>query len=131
MPKIGNMVCRTVLVVEDADACATTLEIAFSSVKEIEIRVMTAAAALELLRHSHSEICALVTDLNMPRMDGFELIQRVRGELRLSLLPIIVISGDTGMHTAQTVRQMGANAFFGKPFSPAEVRSKLEQLIHA
>ena len=124
------MVCRTVLIVEDADACATTLEIAFSALRGIEVRVLSAAEALDLLRQSHGEICALVTDLNMPLMDGFELIQRVRGELHLPSLPIIVISGDTGMNTAQRVRQMGADAFFGKPFSPAAVRMKLEQLIH-
>ena len=37
----------------------------------------------------------MVTDLNMPRMDGFELIRRVRADQRLSGMPIIVVSADT------------------------------------
>jgi DNA-binding response OmpR family regulator len=45
-------------------------------------------------------------------------------------MPILVISGDTDPHTPERVRRLGADAFFTKPYSPGEVREKLEQLIH-
>ena len=73
----------------------------------------------------------MVTDLQMPSMDGFELIERVRADQKLARLPIIVVSGDTNPETPERVRRLGADSFFTKPFSPAEVRRKLEQLLHA
>jgi CheY-like chemotaxis protein len=71
----------------------------------------------------------VVTDLNMPRMDGYELIRRVRADQRLSGMPIIVVSADTDPATPERVVALGAEAFFAKPFSPALVRRKLEQLL--
>ncbi len=72
----------------------------------------------------------MVTDLNMPRMDGYELIRRVRADQRLSGMPIIVVSADTDPMTPQRIAALGVEAFFSKPFSPALVRRKLEQLLN-
>ncbi len=123
---------RTVLIVEDAETCATTLEVAFLGIPGVQ--VIVAPSAQEALRLMHDErrsIGALVTDLNLPRMDGFELIERVRGDRRLARLPIIVVSGDTDPHTPERTLRLGADAYFGKPYSPGEVRRKLEQLLDA
>ena len=73
----------------------------------------------------------MVTDLNMPRMDGFEFIERIRAEPRHRRLPIIVVSGDTDPQTPARLAVIGADAFFAKPYSPAQVRLKLEQLLDA
>jgi PleD family two-component response regulator len=77
------------------------------------------------------KVSALITDLHLPRMDGFELIARVRSEPRHSRLPILVISGDSDSKTPERALRLGANAFFAKPYSPAAVRLKLEQLMNA
>lgn len=123
---------RTVLIVEDAESCATTLEIALLEIPHIHVRVApTARQALELLASAGGKICALVTDLNMPAMDGFELIERVRSDSRTARLPIVVISGDSDPQTPARLDRLGANAYFGKPYSPAQVRQKVEQLLDA
>ncbi len=124
---------RTVLIVEDAESCATTLEIALLAIPHIRVRVAsTAGQALELLASASSGgICALVTDLNMPSMDGFELIERVRSNIRTARLPIVVVSGDTDPRTPERIHRLGADAYFGKPYSPAQVRQKVEQLLDA
>jgi two-component system chemotaxis response regulator CheY len=122
---------RTVLIVEDAESCATTLEIALLSIPHIIVRVApTARQALEMLAAGNG-ICAVVTDLNLPLMDGFELIERVRSDSRTARLPIVVISGDSDPHTPERLHRLGANAYFGKPYSPAQVRQKVEQLLDA
>jgi len=123
---------RTVLIVEDAESCATTLEIALLAIPHIHIRVTpTARQALELLASAGGKISALVTDLNMPAMDGFELIERVRADSRTARLPIVVISGDSDPQTPARLYRLGADAYFGKPYSPAQVRQKVEQLLDA
>src|SRR5579871_919344 len=120
---------RTVIVVEDADICTDVLEVALLGVPGIRVQSVTSAEeALGYL--VRLDICALITDLHLPKMDGFELIQRVRNGTLHSGLPILVISGDTDPRTPERVRRLGANAFFPKPYSPGEVRQKLEQLIN-
>jgi len=120
----------TILVVEDNDACRDALEAALTKLPEFAVRtVATAEQALECL--ADEDICALVTDLHLGQMDGFELIDWVRSHHRRSSLPILVISGDSDPDTPARLATIGANAYFSKPFSPAAVCSKLEQLIHA
>ena len=123
---------REVMVVEDIEFCATTLEIALETIPRVHIRVVqTAQQALEILSAPDAEVSALVTDLHLATMDGFELIGRVRGERRTKRLPIIVISGDTDPNTPELTYRIGANAYFGKPYSPAQVRQTLERLLEA
>lgn len=130
MGNVNGAANRKVLIVEDTDTCAATLEIAFLKIPDLTVvAVSSARQALEILHNGH--VVALVTDLHMPRMDGFELIRRVRADSRLARLPVIVVSGDIDPRTPERVSRMGVNAFFSKPYSPAEVREKLEHLIDA
>lgn len=121
---------RNVLIVEDTEFCRDTLELALMTLPNLSVRsVTTAEEALEWL-DAH-EACALVTDLRLPVMNGFELIEAVRGRPLQASLPILVISGDSDPRIPSRVADLGANAFFAKPYSPAEVRNKLEQLINS
>jgi CheY-like chemotaxis protein len=122
---------QQVLVVEDSENSAAMLEIALSGIPEVTV-VLTPSAleAWRILNREGPSIDAIVTDLNMPRMDGFELIRRVRADGRLAALPIVVVSADTDPATPHRIEQLGVNAFFAKPFSPAEVRRKLEQILN-
>ncbi|HEV2690765.1 MAG TPA: response regulator [Bryobacteraceae bacterium] len=119
---------RIVLIVEDAELCRDTLEVALMKLPNLAVRsVTTAEEALQCL--AADEVCALVTDLRLPQMDGFELIETVRSQPLRATLPILVISGDSDPKIPARVAGLGANAYFSKPFSPAAVRHKLEQLI--
>jgi DNA-binding response OmpR family regulator len=119
-----------VLIVDDSATSGDMLAVALASNPEIEVR--TASSAEEALRiASGSAVDAVITDLHMPHMDGFEFIGRMQAEPKLASVPILVISGDSDANTPCRVRQMGAAAFFGKPFSPAAVRGALERILHA
>ena len=121
----------SVLIVEDSENNAATLEIAFLGIPGVS--VLTASSGFEALRllDNGAAVRAIVTDLNMPRMDGFELIRRVRQHQRLCATPIIVVSADTDPDTPERISQLGVSAFFPKPYSPAQVRRKLEQILNA
>ena len=66
---------------------------------------------------------------HMPRATGFELIDQVRADPRFATLPIVMISGDSDPNVASRALSRGASAFFAKPYSPAAIRRKLEQLV--
>jgi len=119
---------RNVLIVEDAEVCRDTLELALMKAPNLRVRsVTTAEEALQWL--DANEVSALVTDLRLPTMDGFELIETVRA--RQASLPIVVISGDSDPKIPAHVVGLGANAYFAKPYSPAAVLTKIEELISA
>jgi len=121
---------RNVLIVEDTELCRDTLEVALMKLPNLAVQaVTTAEEALEWL--DANEVCALVTDLHLPQMNGFELIEAVRRRPWRSSLPILVISGDSDPRIPPRLAKLGANAFFSKPYSPAEVTLKLEELLVA
>jgi DNA-binding response OmpR family regulator len=119
---------RIVLIVDDVSACATTLEIAFMRIGNLEVRV---ARSVDEARTAigRDRVCALVTDLHLRAATGLDLIRWVRARQASMDMPIIVVSGDSDPATPALALRLGANAYFGKPFSPSEVRRKLEELI--
>ncbi|HXB68600.1 MAG TPA: response regulator [Candidatus Acidoferrales bacterium] len=126
-----NLPGRTVLVVEDVDTCATLLEVALVRIPGVDVAcAATGQEALHLLGAFGTKVCALVTDLNMPCVSGFELIAKVRSDRRYAGLPIIVVSGDIDPRTPERVKRLGVDAFFAKPYSPASVRRTLENLLN-
>jgi CheY-like chemotaxis protein len=121
---------RWVLVVDDSENAAATLEIALMAIPGLSIKLATSGLeALGVLSREKEAAHAIVTDLNMPRMDGYELIRRLRADGRYRATPIVVVSADTDPATSQRVAELGVTAFFSKPYSPAEVRRKVEQIL--
>ena len=120
---------HTILIVEDSETSADTLEVALLSLPDVSVaHAGSGRKAWQLIQSER--VSAIITDLQMPHMDGFELIERVRAATRLRHVPIIVVSGDSDPDTPDRVRRLGADAYFPKPYSPAAVRDTLERLLH-
>jgi CheY-like chemotaxis protein len=125
---------KLVLIVEDSEACAETLQIALELIPGVEVRsIHSSGAAIAILNESNREIAAIVTDLNLAHCpgpgDGLDLIRHLRAEPRFAELPILLISGDSDPLLSERALAQGADAFFPKPYSPSAVRRKLEQLL--
>jgi CheY-like chemotaxis protein len=120
-----------IIIVEDSDD-TSALEIALDSLRDCSIKVVqNGRQALELLHNDSTSIAAIITDLHLPILDGFELLAAIRRNDRYQTLPIIVISGDNDPGVCRRLQQLGANAFFTKPYSPATIRHTLEGLLYA
>lgn len=121
----------TILIVDDAASSIAALEEACAAVPGVEVMgVKSALAAMRILGEARQPICAVVTDLHMPAMDGFELIQFIRSDTRLAATPIIVVTADSDPETSERAARLGADAFFPKPFSPAALRRRLGELLY-
>jgi chemosensory pili system protein ChpA (sensor histidine kinase/response regulator) len=73
----------------------------------------------------------MLVDIEMPRMDGFELTRNVRADPRTHGIPIIIISSRTAeKHRAQAA-QLGVNGFFGKPYEESELLAFVARFIAA
>jgi chemosensory pili system protein ChpA (sensor histidine kinase/response regulator) len=73
----------------------------------------------------------LLVDIEMPRMDGFDLTRNVRGDARLQRIPIIMISSRTAEKHRSHAAELGVNAFLGKPYQESELLQHIAQHLRA
>jgi len=71
----------------------------------------------------------VMTDLYMPVMDGFALVERIRGEEKLKAIPVIVISAG-GKDAQERATQLGVDIFMRKPVKFVDVLETVKQLLH-
>lgn len=123
---------QMILIVDDNLSSADTMELALMDLEEFETSSATnGERAWQLIQDfDQGRLAAVITDLHMPAMDGFELIARIRSDPRYEHLPILVVSATTDPVASQRARELGADAFLAKPWSPAKLRRRLEQLLY-
>jgi CheY-like chemotaxis protein len=123
---------RLVLLVEDKASSAAALEMVVGSMPAVTVRtVSNGAAAWKFLESGDGEkVCAVITDLDMPLIDGMELVRRIRSSAVHAATPVIVISGTTEIAAPRRALEAGADAFFPKPWSPGRVCATLERLLY-
>ena len=83
--------------------------------------------ALELLPSSRPDL--IITDLLMPGMDGFELIKRVRSMTSFKSIPILILSAKTSEADRKRGKELGADAFIGKPCKAHELVASINSLL--
>ena len=85
------------------------------------------AEALELARSAQPDLAVL--DVMMPKMDGFELTRRLREDEATSRMPIILLTARTQEADIQRGFDAGADDYIRKPFSPQELRSRVQAIL--
>jgi len=83
--------------------------------------------ALDLLREEWVD--AILTDINMPGMDGEELLRRLAADEILRSIPAIVITTDATQRRRDRLIEMGARGYLAKPFHPETLRAQLETTL--
>ncbi|MCX6610418.1 MAG: response regulator [Acidobacteria bacterium] len=83
--------------------------------------------ALKQLEHEWVDI--VLTDINMPRMDGEELVTEMRKQDHLMAIPVIVISTDATEARIGRLKQLGAQGYVTKPFAPERLREEIETVL--
>ncbi len=83
--------------------------------------------ALEVLRREWVD--AILTDINMPGMDGEELLRRLAADEVFRSIPAIVISTDATHHRRERLLEIGARGYLAKPFLPEALRTQLETTL--
>ncbi|HET6231509.1 MAG TPA: response regulator [Longimicrobiaceae bacterium] len=71
----------------------------------------------------------LVVDVNMPRMDGLEFIRRLRGELGMTEVPVLVCSTEAAEGDRALAESAGANGFLPKPWRPEQLKAAVHEQL--
>ncbi|MEY4516960.1 MAG: hypothetical protein RL180_1306, partial [Pseudomonadota bacterium] len=125
----ANSVQKTVMVVDDS---VTVRKVTSRLLERQGFLVVTAkdgVDAIQILEDLTPDIMLL--DIEMPRMDGFEVANLVRHNPRLSDLPIIMITSRTGEKHRERAFQIGVNCYMGKPFQEQELLENINELLVA
>ncbi len=73
----------------------------------------------------------VITDYNMPHMDGKELIDHIRHDSAQTTLPVLMVTGEDNASRLSAVQQSGVSAICDKPFEPSVIRDLVQQIVDA
>lgn len=85
------------------------------------------AEAIKILQDTNFDL--IITDLNMPEMDGLELIKYIRNDINDSFTPILMVSSENDETRLGTIQQAGVSAICDKPFEPQSIRAILRRIL--
>lgn len=119
---------KRIVIVDDAKYLA----IGLAEILELEgFETRFAFDGIEALRVMRTFVPNLVvTDLRMPKMDGFELIDAIRHDETLKEVPIIAITASIGPECRDQVIETGANHFVAKPFDDEQLLEVIKTLLN-
>jgi len=83
--------------------------------------------ALKVLEGRH--ISLVLSDINMPNMDGIELLRALRAAPQWKDLPVVLITTEGGQGRVEEAAELGATSYVRKPFSADQLRDKLASLL--
>jgi two-component system chemotaxis response regulator CheY len=119
-----------VLIVDDSPAMRSFMRRVLD-VSSFEVGSCAEAAdgeeALEVLRSRWIDI--VLTDINMPRMDGEQLLRRMDADEVLRAIPVLVISSDRTEIRVNQLLSMGARGYVKKPFTAETLRNELQRVL--
>ncbi len=118
----------TALVVEDSPTMRQLIVFALSRIRGLTvIEADDGVDALKKLAAAQFDI--ILTDINMPIMDGLKLVKRVRADDGLKAIPIVIITTEGAEEDRQRALALGANAYITKPIQAPQVIAKVKELL--
>ncbi|MDR9834267.1 response regulator [Herbaspirillum huttiense] len=118
------------LVVDDF---STMRRIVSGLLKELEYTKMVEAddgsSALKILEAGALPVTFVLTDWNMPGMDGLTLLKKIRATPSLAHLPVLMITAEAKKENIVMAAQSGADGYIVKPFTAATLKEKIEKIL--
>lgn len=119
---------KCVLVVDDSETVRQVLQLTLSNAGFDVIEAEDGDDALEKLA-SAPAVDMLITDLNMPNMDGLELIQKIREDGKHRFTPIVMLTTESSEEKKRAGREAGASGWIVKPFKPEQLLKVVKMVL--
>ncbi len=118
----------TCLVVEDSPMMRQLITFALSRIKNLSVvEADDGVDGLKKLAQGRFDI--VITDINMPIMDGLKLVKRIRSDAIHKDVPIMIITTEGAEEDRQRALLLGANSYITKPIQAPQVISKVKELL--
>ena len=116
----------TVLTVDDSRTIRNMLLMTLTSAGYDTVQAEDGVHGLEVLEGSEPDV--IITDINMPRMDGFGFIENVRNSDQYRGIPILVLTTESDAEKKDRARQAGATGWIVKPFDPDKLLNAIQRV---
>lgn len=119
---------RLCLVVEDSPMMRQLLVFALARIKAL--KVVEADDGVDALRKlTTAKFDLIITDINMPVLDGLKLVKKIRSDEVHKDVPIMIVTTEGSAEDRQRALQLGANAYITKPIQAPQVIAKVKELL--
>jgi two-component system chemotaxis response regulator CheY len=118
---------KTILTVDDSMSVRKFIALALKSGGYRVISAVDGMDALEILPKEKVDL--VITDLNMPNVDGFELVRTIRENPMYGTLPIIILSSLADAQYIERGMQAGANSYIVKPFNMKKIQYEVSKYL--
>jgi two-component system, chemotaxis family, chemotaxis protein CheY len=109
----------TILTVDDSRTMRDMLKLALTRAGYNVVQAVDGLHGLEILNEAHPHV--IITDINMPKLDGFGFIEGVRATERFRIVPILVLTTESDAEKRKRARSAGATGWVVKPFDPVKL----------
>lgn len=119
-----------ILIVDDSATMRSMIRRLIEVARLDATEVYEAANGIEALAHLvDREIDVMIVDINMPAMNGVQLLQRMKSFEQLKKIPIVIASTEGSKQRIQELTEIGATAYLRKPFQPERLRAVLLPIL--
>ena len=127
--RLGAEGPRVVMVVDDS---ITMRKVTTRVLEREQMEVITAKDGVDALEKLQERVPdVMLLDIEMPRMDGFELATHMKNDVRFRHVPIIMITSRTGEKHRQRAFEIGVDRYLGKPYSEADLLHNVGEILEA
>jgi len=128
LEKADNQPQRTLAMV--VDDSITMRKVATRVLESHNFEVVTAKDGVDATEQMQDRVPDLILlDIEMPRMDGYQVAEYVRADTRLRHIPIVMITSRAGKKHRERGEQAGANAYLSKPYKESELIMEVTKLL--
>ncbi len=124
---MNTLMKKTILTVDDSMSVRKFIALALKSGGYRVISAVDGMDALEILPKEKVDL--VITDLNMPNVDGFELVRTIRENPMYGSLPIIILSSLADAQYIERGMQAGANSYIVKPFNMKKIQYEVSKFL--
>lgn len=119
-----------VLIVDDSAAIRKILHRVMVQADVPLGKVLEAGDGLEALEKLKAEKVGLIlTDINMPNMDGIELLTKLKADSSFKAVPIVMVTTEGSQAKVMQALELGASGYVKKPFTAEQIKEKLEGIL--
>ncbi|RKX26622.1 MAG: response regulator [Candidatus Zixiibacteriota bacterium] len=120
---------RTILVVDDSPTVVKFVTLSLKNKGFTVVAACDGMDALEKMSNLSNSVDLIITDLNMPNLDGYGLIEAVRQNKQLDETPIIILSSEEEEEDRQRGIEVGASSYLVKPFKPKLLLTEVSKYL--
>jgi two-component system chemotaxis response regulator CheY len=118
---------KTILIADDSESIRELVEMTLRQAGYDVIKTIDGEHALQFMHGQ--QIHLVITDLNMPKIDGIQLIREIRKNEQYTALPVLLLTTESQASKKEEAKQAGATGWIVKPFVPEKLLSVVQKVI--